>query len=414
MLAIIVIILLIDIYTFKGVKLLSNNISSQKLKTIIFTGFWIITGVFILALIIAFNVRPTERNAKIFSNYSFLAGLLILFYIPKIFFLIFHFTEDLSKLISLLINKLIPKEPSVRSQNTNKISRYKFLSQAGLILAAIPFILITYGMIKGRFNFRLSYENLKFNNLPKSFNGLKIVHISDIHIGSFYGFQKKVKEAIDLINAQEPDLILFTGDLVNIFTEELDGWLPILKKMKARIGKYSILGNHDYGDYYNWESDEAKKDNLNRLILAYKEIGFHLLLNESVTIAQNGQKIAIIGVENWGYPPFAQYGDFSKAHEEVKNIPFKILLSHDPSHWDAEIMGKTNVDLTLSGHTHGMQFGIKIAGIKWSPIKLKYPRWGGLYQENNQFLYVNTGLGYIGFPGRVGIPPEITVIKLVN
>ncbi|NJO68833.1 MAG: metallophosphoesterase [Bacteroidetes bacterium] len=288
----------------------------------------------------------------------------------------------------------------------------KFISQTGLILASIPFLSFIWGIVRGRFNFQVEPVNVAFKNLPKRFDGLKIVHISDIHIGSFQGFENQVKEAIDMINAQKPDLILFTGDLVNNFYEELNGWLPILSKMEAKYGKYSILGNHDYGHYYNWSSKKEMNENFSRIKEAHAQMGFKLLNNASEVFELDGEKIAIIGVENWGLPPFPQIGDFKTAVKNVEDIPFKILLSHDPTHWEEKIHGKTDVAITLSGHTHGMQFGIQVGNVKWSPSQYKYPRWSGLYKESGQYLYVNRGFGYIGYPGRVGMPPEITVLNL--
>ena len=267
-------------------------------------------------------------------------------------------------------------------------------------------------MIKGRFNFRIVNETIHFHNLPVDFENFKIVQISDIHIGSFLGHENKVTRAIDLVNDQNPDLILFTGDLVNNFAEELNGWVPILSKLKAKYGLYSILGNHDYGDYFDWKNMNEKEQNLQKLIHLHKQIGFNLLLNDSAIIKKDNSEIALIGVENWGLPPFPQHGDLKKALINAINVPFKILMSHDPSHWDVEVLDKTDINLTLSGHTHGMQFGIEIGNIKWSPVKYKYPRWAGLYKESNQYLYVNRGFGNIGYPGRVGMPPEITVIEL--
>jgi len=216
-----------------------------------------------------------------------------------------------------------------------------------------------------------------------------------------------------LINEQEPDLIFFTGDLVNNFAEETEDWAPVLKKMNAKMGKYSILGNHDYGDYSEWPSPEAKEKNLEEIKAFHKKMGFQLMLNENKSLKVNDEEIALIGVENWGKPPFPQHGDLDKAMEGVNPDSFKLLMSHDPSHWDAKVLGKTDINLTFSGHTHGMQFGIERIGIKWSPIQYRYPRWGGLYKESKQFLYVNRGFGYIGFPGRIGMPPEITVVELV-
>jgi len=286
------------------------------------------------------------------------------------------------------------------------------LYQMSFFVAAIPVVSVLYGVTKGKFKYRVIHEKIRFKNLPESFRGLKIVQISDMHLGSFRRKYEQIAKAVEMINEQEPDLIFFTGDLVNNFAEETDGWAPVLAKMKAKYGKYSVLGNHDYGDYSEWESPAAKEKNLTAIKNFHKKIGFRLLLNESETLTIDGEEIALVGVENWGKPPFPQHGDLNKALANVAPEQFKMLLSHDPSHWDEEVLTGTDIDITFAGHTHGMQFGIERAGIKWSPIQYKYPRWGGLYNEKEQYLYVNRGLGYHGFSGRIGMPPEITVVEL--
>lgn len=253
-----------------------------------------------------------------------------------------------------------------------------------------------------------------FGNLLENFDGFRIVQFSDLHIGSLKGHEDKLITAIDLINAQKPDVIFFTGDIVNNLAIELDGWENILSKLNARYGVFSILGNHDYGDYFPWKNKEDKKENLEDLKNRHKKMGFKLLLNNAEIIEKSGEKIAVLGVENWGKRPFPQYGKLDKALERAGDTEFKILLSHDPTHFDEQVAGKTDIALTLSGHTHGMQFALNFGGIKWSPVSWKYPKWRGLYQNKNtgQYLYVNIGLGYIGFPGRVGTDPEITVFEL--
>jgi len=406
-----VFILLVDIYSFKGIKLLASGIEDNIVRNMIFSIYWLIPVIMLAYLYYFRTLQPFEREPRIFKNFFMLAGFFILFYIPKLIFIAFHLVDDIVHISKIVIAKFSSSGNVVQGSEAG-ISRAKFISQLGLILAAIPFTSILYGMAKGRFNFRIVHQKLNFNNLPDAFKGFKIVQISDIHIGSFLGHEEQVKRGIDLVNDQNPDLILFTGDLVNNFAEELNGWIPILSKLKAKYGKYSILGNHDYGDYFEWKNQAEKDQNLDNLKQANAEIGFKLLLNDSHNIQVNGEEIGLIGVENWGLPPFPQYGNLEIALHGVNDLPFKILMSHDPSHWDAEVIQKTDIDLTLSGHTHGMQFGIEVGNIKWSPVKYKYPRWAGIYQEENQYLYVNRGFGYIGFPGRVGMPPEITVIEL--
>ncbi|HEY4786414.1 MAG TPA: metallophosphoesterase [Bacteroidales bacterium] len=410
---ILALMLFLDIYTFKGIRILLANNSHSGLKKIIFISYWTVTAFMIVLILTGYFFRSSTRNPAVFNWYFYLFGAFLVLYVPKILFVAFHSTEDILYGFAWMWKKIFVTKAIVADGGTT-ITRSKFLSQIGLILASLPFMAFIWGMVKGRFNFRVEHVKLTFPNLPKSFDGLKIAQVSDIHIGSFNGFTTQVEEAIDMLNAQDADILFFTGDLVNNFSEELEGWIPILSRMKSKYGKYSILGNHDYGDYYkNWSSKEEKAENFKKIEEAHAEMGFQLLNNQSVKLSRNGDEIAVIGCENWGHPPFPQYADFKKASEGTESMPFKILLTHNPDHWDDKIQGQTDVDLTFSGHTHGMQFGIRIAGTElWSPAQYKYKHWAGLYKEGNQFLYVNRGLGYIGYPGRVGMPPEITVIEL--
>ncbi|MFO7842931.1 MAG: metallophosphoesterase [Bacteroidales bacterium] len=409
---VLIFILVVDLYTFKGIKLLASTIENNIIKYGIYIIYWSVPLLLLSFLIYYRALAPFEREPAIFKNFFLLGGFFILFYVPKLVFIIFHLAEDIIHIGKWVAQKISSEANVSISGQEHEISRAKFLTQIGIITAAIPFVSILFGMAKGRFNFRISHEKLSFRNLPESFDGFRIIQISDIHIGSFYGHEGQVKKAVELINEQKPDLILFTGDLVNNFAEELNGWIPIFKQLKAKHGMYAVLGNHDYGDYYDWKDEDEKIQNLERIKQAFKEIGFKLLLNETSEIEVNNEKFALIGIENWGLPPFPQYGDLELAMNGLEESGFKLLMSHDPSHWDAEVIKDTTIDLTLSGHTHGMQFGINIGKKQWSPAKFKYPRWAGLYQEKNQYLYVNRGFGYIGFPGRVGMPPEITVIDL--
>ena len=400
-------VLLIDLYAFRGVRLLIGEMKNQLLRNGIYIFYWTITSILIVGIIYClFNIRQIQMHNPKFLNY--LLGAIILLIVPKIIFILFLGIEDLGYFAFGLYHKLFSGSSAVGEV----ITRRAFLTQTGAILALIPFTSIAYGIVKGKYDFRVLRKKLSFNNLPKNFNGLKIAIVSDIHIGSFGDNYNAVKKGIDMVNALEPDVIFFTGDLVNDFAHETNGWLPYLSEFKAKKAKYSILGNHDYGDYVSWNSVEEKQNNLAKVIEFNKKMGFQILLNESVKMNIDGEEIAIIGVENWGTPPFPQYGDLKKAMNGVEDVPFKILLSHDPSHWGAEVLNTTNIDITLSGHTHGMQFGVEIGSIKWSPVQMRYPRWGGLYTEGKQHLYVNRGFGFIGFPGRVGMPPEITFIEL--
>ena len=291
-------------------------------------------------------------------------------------------------------------------------SRRAFVSKIALGLAAIPLTSLLYGMYRGKYNFKVLNYELEYDDLPKAFDGFTITQISDIHSGSFDSVEK-VNYGIDLINKQKSDVILFTGDLVNNTAAEVLPWIPHFSKISAPHGVFSVLGNHDYGDYMRWESPEQKVENIKALYQAQKDMGWDLLLNESRFIEKEGQRLAIMGVENWG-SGFKQAGDLDKTMENVGANDFKVLLSHDPSHWEAKVLPHTNtIHLTLSGHTHGMQFGIEIPGwFKWSPVKWRYKQWAGIYEQAKQRLNVNRGFGYLAYPGRVGMWPEISVITL--
>lgn len=313
-------------------------------------------------------------------------------------------------LIELIVRLLcIP----FRIKKENKIpSRRRFISLIGMGIASIPFMGMLYGMFKGKYDFRVIKYTLFFDNLPEIFDGYRIIHISDIHSGSFDN-PEKVQYGIDMINAQEGDAIFFTGDLVNNKATEMDEWINHFKQLKAKDGIYSVLGNHDYGDYVQWNTQEEKEKNLEDLKKIHHNIGFYLLNNESVYISRNGYRLAVIGVENWGRD-FIKRGDLDEAIKGVPENDFKILLSHDPTYFEYKVIDyPVYIPLTLSGHTHGMQFGIEIPGfIKWSPASWKYKYWGGIYKVKNKFINVNRGFGYLAFPGRVGMPPEISVIEL--
>ncbi|MGD8782606.1 MAG: metallophosphoesterase [Ignavibacteria bacterium] len=401
------IIFLIDLYSYRGLRKLYIK-KTRKVKKIIFYSFWLVPVVLISGLILFLAYRFKFNPSNYLPYFHFFSGYFILFYIPKLVFIFFNLIDDLI----IFIRKIFKKKESDVDSNGEPITRKQFLTKAGIVAAGIPFLSIAYGIKWGRFNFTVRNRTLTFKNLPAAFNGFKIVQLSDFHLGSFKGNENKIREAVEIVNDQKPDALLFTGDFVNNVAPEVDSFINILSNLKAPFGKYSVLGNHDYGDYIKWDSNKAKVKNLENLKSIQREIGFDLLLNESRKIKINGEAIELLGVENWGLKPFPQYGDLNKALENTNQNSFKILMSHDPTHWDEQVLGKTNIDLTLSGHTHGAQFGIEIPGIRWSPVSLRYKRWGGLYTETNQKLYVNTGIGFIGFPGRVGMPPEITVIEL--
>ncbi len=340
------------------------------------------------------------------KSYAF--GLLMAIITFKVITILFLFSEDIFRFFTAVYQKF-----SGTSKEFSLPTRRRFLSLVALGIAAVPFSALLYGMYKGKYNFKVLRYTLEFEDLPDAFDGYQITQISDIHSGSFDN-RDKITYAVDLINKQESDVLFFTGDMVNNKSDEMKPWAELFSTLKARDGKFSILGNHDYGDYIPWDSAEAKKQNLEDLKSIQKEMGFDLLLNESRYLTKGSDKLALIGVENWGKGGFKKAGDLKGASSAVSPEDFKILLSHDPSHWEEQVIQDDyHYHLTLSGHTHGMQFGIEIPGIiKWSPVKWRYKYWAGIYEEMGQYINVNRGFGFIGYPGRVGIWPEITVITL--
>lgn len=400
------ILVLIDIYAFKGVSTALSG-AGPGTKRWVRLVYWAIS-IGMIALLVWVSISVNELRST--RNHSFmfsLAALFMLFFLPKVVIVVFHGLEDLVEAGRWLFDKLTPGAPVAEGE---PITRLRFLSQIGLALAAIPFVGVLYGITHGRRNFRVERVRLKAPNLPAAFDGLRIVQISDMHLGSFPSGTDIVQKGVDLINEEHPDLILFTGDMVNDYADEAEAWVDTLKDLQARIGKFSILGNHDYSDYARWDSQEAKRANLERLKKHHAAMGFRLMLDENTRIERDGEAITLLGVQNWGRR-FQQYGDLAKTMQGHDPATFRILMSHDPTHWEEQVVG-TGIDLTLSGHTHGAQFGISIAGQTYSPAQWVYKHWAGLYAEGTQHLYVNRGFGFIGFPGRVGMPPEITVIEL--
>ena len=387
-------ILVVDILAFYWLLSITNLFASETLKNAIHIAFWIFTiGLMISIILLKLRldfVSPKRQHLLVSSLY----GLTVSSFIPKIIFIV-----GIS--ILYLTNYALSKEESLI-----------IVPIVGLLSGFLPFFMILYGIFRTLYRFKIHREIVHFDILPQSFEGLKIVHISDLHLGSFNYKHHIFDRAVKLINHLQPDYIFFTGDLVNNYAWELHGWDTTLKQLNAKKGKFSVLGNHDYGDYSPWKSEQDKQENFEAIKQFHNDIDFKLLLNEAVVIKNNDEEIAVVGVENWGNPPFKKYGDLKISLKSVNHIPFKILLSHDPSHWSEEITKDTNIALTLSGHTHGMQAGINLKTKKWSPIKYKYKHWAGLYQENNQYLYVTRGLGWLGFPGRLGMRPEITYLEL--
>jgi predicted MPP superfamily phosphohydrolase len=402
-----VILILIDVLAYHGIKKLKYGFTGRLWFKII---YWAVPVLILLGMISMSVIQRELSPVFFFFFLHMITGTFFLIYIPKLVFIDFHILQIIVDFIRKKFSQF--KKASPVESEGKKMTRGQFIRRAGLLAAGIPLVSIAYGIALGRFNFTVRKFTVAFSNLPKKFDGFRIVQISDYHLGSFIHHENEVEKSIELVNDQNPDLILFTGDFVNNVAEEADRFHVLFRRLRSKYGMYSILGNHDYGDYVRWKNDEAKKSNLQKLIDDQRNTGFDVLLNESRKLQIDEDYIEIVGVENWGLPPFPQYGNLSKALSNTNKDSFKILMSHDPTHWDEQVLGQTDIDLTFSGHTHGAQFGIEIPGWRWSPVNMRYKHWGGMYEEGNQKLYVNTGIGFIGFPGRIGMPPEIAVIEL--
>ena len=394
------ILFVVEVYVYQALRTL------VKAKSIL-ASYQIISALFLVFIVYSFT--QFDRSVGQTSQSMRTMGLLLLIYIPKIILTLVLFGEDIFRVGFGSVNHFAKFNDSVDFL----ASRRKFISQIGLGIAAVPFLSLIYGVTTGKYNYKVIKQRIFFPDLPDAFDGLTITHISDVHSGSFDN-PDKINYAIDLINEQNSDIILFTGDIVNTDAKEMHPWIDTFKRIKEhKYGKFSVLGNHDYGEYVTWPSEAAKEKNFQDIKDLHRQIDFKLMLNEHAFIENGTDKIALVGVENWGLK-FKKVGDLQKASNGLSKDDFKILMSHDPSHWDAEInTHEKNFHLTLSGHTHGLQFGIEIPGIiKWSPIQYVYKQWAGLYENLGRYVYVNRGFGFHAYSGRVGIMPEITVIEL--
>lgn len=408
------IMILLDIYVFQIVKLLSQN-SGVNTKRIIHGTYWSIS---IAAILILFLLPYLQSGQTFKLVKTILVTVIFSLFFAKIIAAIFFLVDDIRRAVQWLAGKLLFMNSEIHVQQTEGVSRSVFMSWFGVAIGGGMFGSLVYGF-GNKYNYQIKKLNLSFDNLPLAFKGLRILHFSDVHSGSLTNFDA-VKHGIDMMLKEKPDLILFTGDLVNNTADEMDGLKEMFSKLKAPMGVFSTLGNHDYGDYINWDDKDEKghskkqEQNLERLKQVHSHMGWRLLMNESIFLEKENDKIAILGIENWSSKArFPKYGNMKKVYEGTESSPFKILLSHDPSHWDADVKENyKDIDLTLSGHTHGMQFGVELPGFKWSPVQYVYKQWAGLYENDKQKLYVNRGFGFIGYPGRVGILPEITIIEL--
>lgn len=401
------IMILLDIYVYQAVKVIAP--ASPRMRLIVMSVYWFLS-VASIALIMIMPYSNSAAWPKWVRSYVFaiVIGLLV----SKLLASLFIAVDDVRRAGTWVISKFSGNAAAQVDASAGGITRSTFLSWLSLAVGGGLFGTLLYGF-NNKYRYQVSKLKLAFENLPAAFKGLKIVHISDIHSGSFTDRQA-VEKGIEKIMEQKPDLILFTGDLVNDRATEMEEYKHVFSKLKAPLGVYSTLGNHDYGDYVHWDSAEVKAANLESLKSVHGDMGWRLLMNEHVVLEKNGQQIALLGIENWSARGnFPKYGKMHEAHPGTEQYPFKILMSHDPSHWEAEVLDKyKDVDLMLAGHTHGMQFGLEIPGFKWSPVQYMYKQWAGLYEAEKQKLYVNRGFGFIGYPGRVGILPEITVLEL--
>ena len=404
------IMILLDTYVFQAIKMVSSS-ASPKTKTIIYTIYWAISILAIIGFLIFVLTDPDFLPKKL---RTYLFATIVGLFIGKLISVIFFLVDDIRRLIQWVTGKLFFSNTEGEQLTEDGISRSAFLSWLGLAAGGTLFGTLVYGF-SNKYNYEVRKIKMSFDNLPASFKGLKIVHISDVHSGSFTN-KAAVARGVKKIMDAQPDLILFSGDLVNDRATEMKDYMDLFSKMKAPMGVYSTFGNHDYGDYVSWPHEGVSKNqNLINLAKVHADLGWRLLMNEHVVLEKNGEQIALIGIENWSNKArFPKHGRMDLAYPGAEKYPFKILMSHDPSHWHAQVIPQySDVDLTLSGHTHGMQFGVEIPGFHWSPVQYVYKEWAGLYEAGKQKLYVNRGFGFIGYPGRVGILPEITVIELV-
>lgn len=428
------ILLLLDLYAFQAFKTVSIN-STSRTRSIITIAYWVV-AVLVIAAFLTLVLSRTDFMPKIVRNIMF--AIIVGLFLAKLTTVFFLLVDDVRRVIQWCVFKVMYNSNNLQTPEGEGITRSVFLSWFGLAAGSTLFGSLIYGF-SNKYKYQVTKVQMPFANLPASFRGVKIVQISDIHCGSFTN-ARAVEHGVEMILKERPDIILFTGDLVNDVATEMAGYKHIFSRLTAPMGVYSTFGNHDYGDYVNWKDRDAaheakeaiadrhlltplQEKNLADLAQIHHSMGWRLLIDEHVTIKKGDDEIALIGVQNISGKGvqglkekrggFYSYGNLSKAYEGAGKYPFKILMSHDPSHWEGQVWNYPDIDLTVSGHTHGMQFGIEVPGFKWSPVQYRYKQWAGLYENENQKLYVNRGFGFIGYPGRVGILPEITVIELV-
>ncbi|MCE7068910.1 metallophosphoesterase [Dyadobacter sp. CY327] len=401
----------IDWYVWQGLRFAIRNLTPLTQRWIGGT-YWIFTAA-TLGAYISMQLLPPDYFKS--TTRTFVVAFIAIPYLSKLLAVLLLFLDDIRRFLQWIASFFFPSAaPVPPATGEPAIPRSQFLATTAMVAGAGLMGTFAYGIISGAHDYRIRRVRIPLKNLPKAFDGIKIAQLSDIHSGSFFN-RTAVKGGVEMLMKEKPDIAFFTGDLVNDRAVEVREYIDIFNKIKAPLGVHSVLGNHDYGDYFQWPSVEAKTSNLADLRKAHQLLGWNLMLDENRAIRVDGEEIGLIGIQNWGAGNFAKYGNLQKAYQHTEDFPVKILLSHDPSHWQAQVLPKyKDIDLALAGHTHGMQFGVEIAGLKWSPVQYRYKQWAGLYTENDQHLYVNRGFGYLGYPGRVGILPEIAIIELVR
>ncbi len=407
-----VVFLLIDWYVFQAVRIAFQTVGARRW---VYGLYWAITALTLLAFL-TYQLAPADRVPA--QVRTFLMVGIFVNYLSKTFAVLFVFVDDLGRLGRWVASLFRTPEPSTAAASPGggtPISRSEFLMKTAVVMGTLPLAATTFGIVSGAHDYRVRRVRVRLPNLPRAFDGLRIAQLSDIHSGSFFN-QTAVRGGVQMLLREKPDVVFFTGDLVNNRADEMKDYKAIFEKVRAPLGVYSVLGNHDYGDYVRWPSEAAKRQNLDDLVRTHREMGWDILLDEHRLLTVDGQSIAVLGIQNWGAKGrFPKYGDVAKARQGAEDQPVKLLLSHDPSHWRAQVLPDfPDIDVMFAGHTHGMQFGVEIGGLKWSPVQYFYQEWAGLYDEGDRHLYVNRGYGYLGFPGRIGILPEITIMELTR
>ena len=407
MIVFVVILVLLDYYVYHSVDMLLQSKKTLQRRTLKVL-YWLLPALFFFSLV-TYNLINSAEYGRPLRKVMFITFSLN--YIPKLFAAIFLLFSDVINFMRWGVRKISLKEGHKHLPG-KPIKRSEFVGRMAILSAGAPLAAMGFGIVKGAHDYRIRRKTIYLPHLPKAFDGIRIGQVSDVHSGSFFN-KTAVEGGVEMLLGEQPDLIFFTGDLVNNETKEINDYIHTFSKLKAPLGTFSVTGNHDYGDYRSWSSAKAKAKNFEDMIEAHKHMGYRLLMNETHILEQGGEKLAIIGIENWGAGRFQKYGKMAQAHAGSEDAAVKLLLSHDPSHWDAQVRpGYKDVDVMFSGHTHGFQFGVEIGNFQWSPSQYIYRQWAGLYEQNGQYLYVNRGFGYIGFPGRVGMPPELTIIEL--